>query len=78
MKKPEAIILTETWLTERDPLAKLDFKGYQPRESNPASCMKRRSIVLHSILRTAKIVTQLKLNQTLSVQISEFFLTTKH
>ena len=41
--KPEAIILTETWLTENDPLTKLNIDGYQPIESKPRKCMKRRS-----------------------------------
>ena len=41
--KPDIIILTETWLTENDPIDKLNIKGYQPFESKPRTYSKRSS-----------------------------------
>ena len=32
---PSVILLTETWLTENDPLKQFDLEGYQPIESKP-------------------------------------------
>ena len=43
LNKSEAIIITETSLTENDLLKKLDINGYQPIESKPRKSMKRRS-----------------------------------
>ena len=43
LNKLEAILLTETWLRENDPLTKLDFLGHQPIESKPKKRLKRRS-----------------------------------
>ena len=41
--KPDIILLTETWLTENDPIDKLNIKRYQPFESKPRTFSKRRS-----------------------------------
>ena len=41
--KPDIILLTETWLTENDPIDKLNIKSYQPFESKPRTFSKRRS-----------------------------------
>ena len=43
LEKLEAILLTEKWLTENDRLTKLDINGYQPIESKPRNCIKRKS-----------------------------------
>ena len=32
---PSVILMTETWLTENDPLKQFDLEGYQPIESKP-------------------------------------------
>ena len=32
--KPHIILLTETWLTENDPIDKLNIKSYQPLNQN--------------------------------------------
>ena len=42
-RKPEIVILPETWLTENDPLDELDLDEYQPIESKPREFFKRRS-----------------------------------
>ena len=44
--KPDIILLTETWLTENDPIDKLNIKSYQPFESKPRTFSKRRSGVV--------------------------------
>ena len=41
--KLDIILLTETWLTENDPIDKLNIKSYQPFESRPRTFSKRRS-----------------------------------
>ena len=41
--KPDIILLTETWLTENDPIDKLNIESYQPLEAKPRTFSKRRS-----------------------------------
>ena len=41
--KPDNILLMETWLTENEPIDKLNIKSYQPFESKPRTYSKRRS-----------------------------------
>ena len=41
--KPDIILLTETGLTENDPIDKLNIKSYQPFESKPRTYSKRMS-----------------------------------
>ena len=41
--KPDIILLTETWVTENDPIDKLNIKSYQPFESKHRTFSKRRS-----------------------------------
>ena len=41
--KPDIILLTETWLTENDPIDKLNIKSYQPFESKPRTFTERRA-----------------------------------
>ena len=41
--KPEILIITETWLTENDSLERFELDDYQPVESKPRECFKRRS-----------------------------------
>ena len=42
-RKPEKLIITETWLTENDPIDRFELDDYQPVESKPRECFKRRS-----------------------------------
>ena len=42
-RKPEILIITETWLTENDPLDRFELDDYQPVESKLRECFKRRS-----------------------------------
>ena len=41
--KSVIILLTTTWVTENDPIDKLNIKSYQPFESKPGTFSKRRS-----------------------------------
>ena len=41
--KPDNLLLTETGLTENDPIDKLNIKSYQPSESKPRTYSKRMS-----------------------------------
>ena len=42
-RKPEIVIITETWLTENDPLDRFELDENQPVESKPRECFERRS-----------------------------------
>ena len=39
--KPDIILLTETWLTENDPIDNLNISSYQPLESKPRTFSQR-------------------------------------
>ena len=42
-RKPEILIITETWLTENDPADRFELDDYLPVELTPRECFKRRS-----------------------------------